>query len=299
MRTGFLVTALILLFTIKPAVSQEILCSVEIDTRQVEGTEKKVFETLKNTIYEFINNRKWTGYEFELNEKIECSILLTVEERVSSDQFKGSLNLTLRRPVLNATYNSPLFNYVDRDFDFTYVEFQPLDFDQNTYLSNLTSVLAYYIYLFIGLDFDTFILEGGTPYFEIAQNIVNAAQNSNAKGWKSFDSQRNRFWLIENLMNPAYKPIRKFFYEYHRRGLDVMYEDPENGRQAVGRSLKYLQEVKKSRPGLFILQIILDAKRDEIINIYSEGSSTEKNEAVEIMKQVDPSHTTDYQKITN
>lgn len=279
--------------------AQELLCSVEIETRQIEGTDKKVFETLKDAIYEFINNRKWTGYEFEINEKIECSILLTIEERISSDEFRGSLNLTLRRPVYNSIYNSTLFNYIDRDFRFTYVEFQPLEFDQNTFTSNLTSVLAYYIYIFIGLDFDSFILEGGTQYYEVAQNIVNSAQNSTFDGWKSFDSQRNRFWLVENLMNPSYKPIRKFFYEYHRRGLDVMYDDPETGRQAIGRSLKYLQEVKKSRPSLFLIQIILDAKRDEIINVYSQGSASEKNQAVEIMKEVDPSHTTDYQKILN
>jgi hypothetical protein len=299
MRYGIIALALFVLSGIRPAFSQEILCSVEIDTRQVEGTEKKVFETLRNAVYEFINNRKWTGYEFELNEKIECSILLTIEERIGSDEFRASLNLTLRRPVLNSTYNSPLFNYIDRNFNFKYVEFQPLDFDQNTYLTNLTSVLAYYVYIFIGLDFDTFVLEGGTPYFEIAQNIVNSAQNSNAEGWKSFENQRNRFWLVENLMNPSYKPIRKFFYEYHRRGLDVMYDDPDKGRQAIGKSLKYLEEVKKSRPGLFLLQIILDAKRDEIINVFSEGSASEKNNAAEIMKKIDPSHTTDYQRITN
>lgn len=299
MKIRHILIAIFILFIARTASAQEIICNVEIDTRQVEGTEKKVFESLKSAIYEFINNRKWTGYEFEINEKIECSILLTIEKRLSSDEFEGSLNLTLRRPVFNSSYNSPLFNYVDRDFRFTYVEFQPLDFDPNTYFSNLTSVLAYYVYIFIGLDFDTFILEGGTPYYEIAQNIVNSAQNAAAQGWKSFENQRNRFWLVENLMNPSYKPIRKYFYEYHRRGLDVMYDDPDKGRQVIGKSLEHLQEVKKTRPGLFLLQIILDAKREEIINIYSEGSSSEKNKAVEIMKKLDPANTSKYQQITN
>jgi hypothetical protein len=279
--------------------AQELLCEVEIDTRQVEGTEKKVFESLKTALFEFMNNRIWTGYEFEVNEKIECSMLLTIENRISFDEFEGSLTLALRRPVFNSNYNTVLFNYIDRDIRFKYVEFQPLDFDRNTFTSNLTSIFGFYAYLFIGLDFDSFGNNAGSPFFESAQSIVNAAQNSTSSGWKSFEDQRNRFWLLENITNPAYAKVRQFYYEYHRKGLDQMYDDPDKGRQNILKSLKHLQEVKKTRPGLFILQVIMEAKRDEFINIFSEGSSSEKSEAVNVLKELDPSHTTDYQRIIN
>jgi len=278
---------------------QEILCSFEIDTRQVEGTEKQVFETMKRAVNEFLNNRKWTNYEFEVDEKIECSMLLIVEDRnFGTNEYSGRLNIALRRPVFNASYTTILFNYVDKDVKFKYIENQPLDFDQNNYTSNLTSLMAFYIYLFIGLDFDSFLLEGGTPYYSAAQNVVNAAQNSEYKGWKSFDSQRNRFWMVENLLNSAYSPLRSFLYDYHRMGLDVMHEDAEQGRVTIQQSLSYLKAIHSNRPGLPLLQILVDAKREEIINVFSEGSANEKSQAAEIMVELDPSHTTDYRRIT-
>ena len=181
--------------------------------------------------------------------------------------------------------------------DFRYVEYEPLDFYENTFTSDLTSIMAFYAYIIIGLDFDSFSPNGGSEFFQVAQNIVNAAQNSPNKGWKSFESQKNRYWLAENLTNATYAPIHNFFYEYHLKGLDMMYENPDKGRANILASLKYLQETKKQRAGLLILQMIADAKRDEIVNVFSKGSSEEKSQTVSIMKEIDPSHTTTYQKI--
>ncbi len=273
---------------------QELMCRVEINTQQVEVSNKQVFETLKGAIYEFMNNRQWTNYTYEPDERIDCSLLITIERRLSADEFVATLTMAVTRPVFDASLNTPLLNYIDKSFSFKYIENQPLDFYQNTFTSNLTSVLAFYAYIFIGMDFDSFIMEGGTPYYESAQNIVNAAQNSPAKGWKSFDGQRNRYWLVENFLNVAYKPLRKFLYVYHRKGMDKMYDDAEMGKAGILRSLKDLQEVKKLRPGLFLLQLLVDAKRDEIINVFSEGSSGERGEAADIMKQLDPSHSREY-----
>ncbi|MCF8235540.1 MAG: DUF4835 family protein [Bacteroidales bacterium] len=279
--------------------SQEIYCNVQVNSRQVEGSEKSVFEDLQRAIFDFINNRKWTNYKVQVQEKIECSILLTISERVSSNEFKGSLNLALRRPVFNSSYNSVLLNYVDDDFQFTYVPNQPLEFAENTYISELTSVLAYYIYIFLGLDFDTFTLFGGTPFYEKAEAIVSNAQNAPYPGWKAFEDQRNRYWLVENLLNPAYKPVRRFLYEYHRRGLDAMYENPDGGRAIIAQSLTYLQTVYNDRPGLNLIQVILDAKRQEIMSIFSEGSPSEKAKAVNIMREIDPANSSDYQELLN
>lgn len=279
------------------ASSQEIYCEVQINTQQVEGTDKKVFETLRTALFEFMNNRKWTNYNFAIEERIECTILINVTSRISSDEFDAELNMALKRPVFNSAYNSTMLNYIDKDFKFTYVEYQPLDFIENSYTSNLTSVLAYYVYVFLGMDFDSFTLYGGTPFYEKAENIVTAAQGSGETGWKSFENQKNRFWLVENLINPSYQQIRKFLYEYHRLGLDVMYSDPQKGRAAILKSMDNLEQVKESWPNLFVMQLIMEAKRDEFINVFSEGSSTEKTRAVNILNKLDPANSSRYDEI--
>ncbi len=294
MKKRFLLFILTLALSL-PIIAQEIYCNVQLNSRQVQGTEKSIFEDIQRSIFEFINNRKWTGYQFQVEEKIECSILLTITNRVSSDEFKGSLNLALRRPIFNSSFNAVTLNYVDNDFQFRYIKNQPLDFSENTYISNLTSVIAYYVYIFLGLDFDTYTLYGGTPFYEKAQAVVNAAQNSEFPGWKAYEDQKNRYWLVQNLLNPAYKPIRQFLYEYHRKGLDVMYDNPEQGRSVITKSLSYLQEVYNDRPDLFLIQLILDAKRSEFLSIYTEGSPSEKIRASNILQEIDPSHTSEYE----
>ena len=279
--------------------TQEIYCTVQINTQQVQGTDKKVFETLRTAVFEFMNNRKWTEYTFGMQERIECSILLNITNRISSDEFDAELTIALKRPVYNSAYNSTTMNYIDKEFKFVYIEYQPLDFIENTFTSNLTSILAYYVYFFLGLDFDSFTLYGGTVYFEKAENIVNAAQGTSARGWKSYESQRNRFWLVENFMNPAFQGLRKFMYEYHRLGLDVMYDDAAKGRATILKSMEYLAEIKKGWPNLFALQIIMDAKGDEFINIFSEGTGIEKTKAVNILKKLDPANASKYEEIFN
>ncbi len=296
MRLTFL---LIILFSMMHTLvqSQELKCNLSINTQQVQGIDKNVFNTMRNAAYEFMNNRQWTNYNYKLDEKIESSLLITIDRAISSDEFQGSLTMALSRPIFNSTYNSMMLNYVDKQFNFKYFENEPLDFYENTFTSNLTSVLAFYAYIFVGLDFDSFMLNGGTPYYEVAQNIVNSAQTSTFKGWKSFEGQKNRYWLVENLLNQSFGALRKFLYEYHRLGMDKLYDDPIGGREAIFNSLEYLRQVKKVRPNLFLLQLIIDAKRDEIINIFSEGTSKEKGDVVELMKFLDPSHSREYDMI--
>jgi hypothetical protein len=277
--------------------SQELFCSVEVSSQQIQGTDKRVYESMRNAIYEFMNNRIWTEYTLKYNEKIECSILINVTERPSNDYFLCDMTLALRRPVFNSTYNSVLFNFIDKDVEIDYIENQPLDFSVGNFSSNLTSILGFYAYMMIGLDFDSFQLEGGNPYYEAASMIVNNAQSSNYTGWKSAEGTKNRFWLLENLTNPSYSGVRSFLYEYHRLGLDIMFETPEDGRAAIQNTLTYLQKVKQSRPGLLILQIICDSKRDEFVNVFSEGSPTEKTNAVKFLNEIDPSNAMTYQKI--
>jgi len=289
-----------ILFTFSvQAFAQEFNASVQVTAQQVEGTDKKVYQTLQQAIYEFINNRKWSNYQYKVEERIECTFMITITERVSSDEFKGKLNLVIRRPIYKTNYNSVLINHVDNDIDFKYIEYQPLDFDENTFTSNLTSLLAYYVNIVLGYDGDSYSLFGGTPYFEKAQSILNSAQNATESGWKAFESTKNRYWLIENIMNTTYSPIREASYKFHRLGLDVMTENIENGRTAVSESLELLRKVNRQKPGLFLLQLFLDAKRDELINVYSQAAPIDKTKAINILKEIDPSNSSKYQKILN
>lgn len=286
-----------ILFITFQTYSQEFLCSVSVNSSRIEGTDKRVFESLQTSLNEFINNRVWTNYQFQGDERIECSMMITIESRISTDEFKGKMNLALRRPVFNTTYNSVLFNYIDENIQFRYIENQSLDFTENTYTSNLTSVVAYYLYMFLGMDFDSFSLNGGSPFYEKAQAIVNAAQSSPYGGWKAYESTKNRYWMVENLLNPSYRSIRKFMYEYHRLGMDVLTENTTEARAKITQNLNLLKKVYDERPNLFFLQLILEAKRQEFIDLYSEGSVMEKTEAVNILSKIDPANSSKYQAI--
>lgn len=277
--------------------AQEFMCQVSVNSAQVEGTEKKVFQTLQSELYEFINNRKWTNFVYKTEERIECSIMITVTDRVSSDQFKAKVNVVLQRPVYKTSYNTNLLNLVDKDFDFKYVELEPLEFTDDTYTSNLTSVVAYYLYVMLGVDADSFSKLGGTPYYEKARSVVNAAQNSPEKGWKAFENLKNRYWLIENLMNNTYSPFREGLYSYHRLGLDLMSENMDLGRSGVNDCLENIQRVNREKNGLYVVQLFMDAKKDELINIYSQAAPMDKTKTVNILKEVDPANSSKYQQI--
>lgn len=277
--------------------SQEFLVNISVNAPTIEGTDRRVFESLQSALYEFMNNRKWTNANIKNLERIECTMMLTVRERMSSDEYKGTLNVVLQRPIYKTSYNSVQFNFIDENVQFRYLESQPLEFSENSFSSNLTAVFAYYAYIMLGLDFDSYSLNGGDAFYTAAENIVNSAQNANERGWKAFDGNRNRYWLIENLRNPSYRMLRQFLYEYHRQGLDLMADNQDEGRANIASSIAYLQLAKKSRSDLFFLQLIADAKRDEIINIFSKGSPQEKTKVSNIMMEVDPANASKYEKI--
>lgn len=297
MRLLFTQAIVLLLISVNVS-GQEFLCKLQVNSQQVQGTDKRVYENMQTALQEFINNRIWTNYEFKASERIECNLLINIVERPSTDRFKATLNVVASRPVFNSAYNSPLMNYIDKDFEFYYVDFQAMEFQENTYTDNLTSVVAYYLYMILALDFDSFSLNGGDPFYEKAEQIVNAAQNSGEKGWSSFEDPNNRYWLLENYLNKSYSNLRQFLYDYHRLGLDIMPEKADQGRSKISESLNLLKGVQEAKPGLYALQLLIDAKRDEIINIFSEGNPREKSDAEDIMKELDPANASEYSKIT-
>ena len=223
--------------------------------------------------------------------------MITITDRISSDQFKGKVNVVLQRPVYKTSYNTNLLNLVDKDFDFKYVELQPLEYNDDAYTSNLTSMVAYYLYVMLGLDADSYSKMGGTLYYEKARGVVNSAQNSPDRGWKAFESRQNRYWLIENLMNNSYSEFRDGLYSYHRLGLDLMSENMDLGRSGINDCLEDMQKVNREKPGLYITQLFLDAKKDELINIFSQAAPMDKTKTINILKEIDPANGAKYQQI--
>ncbi|MDP3443538.1 MAG: DUF4835 family protein [Ignavibacteria bacterium] len=288
---------LILLSTLRQGQAQEFLCDISVSAPEIEGTDRRAFESLQSALYEFMNNRKWTNVNIKNLERIECTMLITIRERISSDEYRANLNVVLRRPIYKTAYNSISLNFVDENFQFKYIESQTLEFSETSFISNLTSVMGFYAYVMLGLDFDSYALNGGDAFFLAADAIVNSAQGANETGWKAFDGYKNRYWLIENIRNPAYRSLRQFNYEYHRMGLDMMADNPDEGRANILNALTYLEQTHKARSGLFLMQLIMDAKRDELINVFTKGSPQEKTKAANILRLIDPANSSKYDKI--
>ena len=277
--------------------SQELQCDIRVNSNKVQGSDKTIYQNLQTSLYDFINNTKFTEINFKQAEKIECSMLVDVKSR-DNDNFSAEINLALRRPVYKSSYTTPLFNYIDRKFVFEYTDGQTLDFNPNTYISNITSTIGFYVYLFLGLDFDSFSPNGGDPFFAIAETIANTAPQDPASdnGWSSTGRQ-NRYALISEINNAAYQPLRQFLYDYHRQGLDVMSEKQEQGREAILGAIVQLRNVYERNSMSYFLQLIVESKRDEIIQIFSQGDMKVRTEVSNIMKAIDPSQSSRYDEM--
>lgn len=288
---------LFLIFNSYNSIAQELNCTVTVNSRQVEGSEKTMFEDLQRAVSEFVNNRKWTNDQFKIEEKIECNILINLSDRISTNKFKGTIQIQARRPIFGTNYYSPTMNVLDKNFTFEYNQFEPLQYTETSYDGELPAILSFYVYLILGFDYDSFSLEGGTPYFQTAMKILNNAQSSNETGWKAFEDQSNRYWLIENYMNGQFKPLRKLYYEYHRKGFDVMSTNPAEGTKAISDGLMALKPIHSVKPSSYNLQVFFNAKKDEIIQLYKGSTTANKQEIVSLLSLIDPGNANNYQKI--
>lgn len=290
----------ILSFLLASATSfaQELRCNVTVSAQRIQGANQNLFRTMQSDIYEFMNNRKWTDHVYSYDEKLKCNIMILLEEQISADEFRGTIQVQLIRPVFDSSYETTILNIKDNDFRCRYVEFQPLEFNETSNRENLTNILAFYAYVILGYNYDSFAPEGGTPYFEKAQAIVNNSQTLPVKGWKSFESERNRYWLLENILNKSYSDFRKCMYNYHRNGLDLMSQRAEEGRATIAESLRDLQKVFRKRPSTYILQMFFDSKVDELTNIFSKSYPDERNRVLTILNEIDPSNGSKYAKIS-
>jgi hypothetical protein len=277
--------------------AQELNCAVSINASQVQTSDAGIFRDMENAIEQFMNTRRWTNDSYKSHEKIVCNFLITITKMPAIGSFSASVQVQSARPVFNSNYTSLLFNFADREWEFEYIESMPLEYNDNTFTSNLTSMLAFYAYLIIGLDYDSFSELGGTPYFQRAQTVVNNAQQSATPGWQAIGSNRNRYWIVENLNNPQMTDLRKAIYQYHRHGLDKFESNPEESRQVILNGLKEIKKVRDINPNSILVVSFFDAKGKELANIFSDGNIQVRRQAYDIITAIDPSNRSNYEKI--
>ena len=304
MRVKIFILLSFILLHLQPARSQEFQANVTVLSNRISTTvNKQIFQTLQSALYDFLNGRKWTNVAFNNNEKIQCNFLVNLSAATDNNTYAASLTIQTGRPIFNTSYQSPLMNYMDDNFAFKYVQYQTLDFNENRVggtdplTANLTAVIAYYAYIILGLNFDSFGLRGGDPYFQQAQNIVNnAPEASSLSGWKPFDGLRNRYWLVENLTNPKYNPIHDAMYNYYRQGLDQMFDHESDARFAVMSTLTTMNSINNEFPNIMFMQFFFQGKGAEIGNVFKHGTPDEKSRALDILSRIDISNLNQYKQ---
>ncbi len=278
------------------AISQELNCEVVVNARQTGNENVQVFKTLENQLKEFVNNTQWTNKSFAAQERINCSMVITITD-YDSDVFQASIQIGSSRPIFNSSYSSAVYNFNDRDFTFQYLEFQNLIYNPTQFESNLVSVIAYHIYMILAMDADTFSLNGGEEYYRQTRAILNFSQQSNFRGWKPEDGLQSRFSLIDNIMSPTYKEFRDALYNYHIGGLDTMNQNPKGAKESIAESIMQLEDLDNRRPNSFILRVFFDAKAEEIEDIFSDGPSVNITDLVEALTKIAPTHASKWRNI--
>ncbi|WP_396183346.1 DUF4835 family protein [Flavobacterium sp.] len=267
--------------------AQELNCVVSVNSERVTANTQQVFKTLETSLNDFVNKTKWSSQNFNQNERIECSMFINVSE-VDNTTFTATIQIQSSRPVYNSIYSTPIFNYNDKDFTFKYVEFESLNFNPNSFDSNLVSVVAFYSYIIMALDADSFESLKGNRYLEMAQNVMSVAQTGGYKGWSQTDGLQNRYYLISDLLSNTFNPIRQAYFEYHANGLDKMADDVKLGKENLKTALLNLSVIHSVRPNAFLTRVFFDAKSDEIADIFSDGPSIQTTELVDKLNRLSP-----------
>jgi len=285
-----------LLFAVQGALAQEMNCAITVNSDQVGQTNQQIFKTLERSLNDFVNKTKWTNRTYRENERVNARMFITVTQ-YESDRFEANIQIQSTRPVFNTTYESPVFNYKDNSFNFQYQEFQPLVYNPNNFDSNLVGVISYYVYIMLGLDADTFSLEGGNDFYRQAQNIVTQAQSSSYSGWSQDTGDRSRFELVDNLLSNSFREYRIAMYNYHRKGLDILADNNSTGKQIIAGSLRLFETLISRRPNAFLIQTFFDAKSEEIQNIFSDGPKVDIVKLKETLNKVAPFYSSTWNEI--
>ncbi len=290
---------LLLLLITGSASAQELRCQVAVNTQRFTGVDPSVFQNMQSTLNDFMNSKSFTTDQFTPEERIECSMFISIEGSNAQDVYNASMTIQASRPVFNSSYNSPIFNFIDKDCIITYAQNQQLDFNVAQYNSNLVSILSFYAYVIIGLDYESFSKGGGAKYFTLAEQIMNNVPTnaSDSKGWKPFDGQRNRYWLINNLQASKYELFKQALYEYHYAGMDNFYDKPAVARQNILNALDKLGKIATDNPNTIVLAVFFQAKSDELVNVFSGADMGEKAKALAVLRKADPSNSTKYDRL--
>lgn len=286
----------VLFFCLTITKAQELNCEITINSDQVGQTNQQIFKTLERSLNDFVNKNKWTNRVYGENERVNARMFITVTS-YESDRFEANIQLQSSRPVFNTSYETPVFNYKDNAFNFQYQEFEPLAFNPNNFDSNLVGVISYYVYIILGLDADTYSLQGGDDFYRRAQNIVTQAQGTNYSGWAQDSGQRTRFELVDNLLSNAFREYRIAMYNYHRKGMDILADNNSTGKQIVAGSLRLFETLIKRRPNAFLIQTFFDAKSEEIKNIFSDGPKVDIVKLKENLNKVAPFYSSTWNEI--
>lgn len=275
---------LLLSFSVK---GQELNATVQVNYSQITDANTQIFKTLETSVTEFINNTRFTSRNFERNERIDCVFFINITA-YQSNSFDATLQVQSSRPIFNSSYLSPVLNFNDKNFGFSYTEFQNMVYNPESYTSNLISVISFYANMIIGMDADTYEFEGGTPYYEIAQRIASAAQQSGYKGWSQQDGNQNRYFLINDIMSNTYRDFRQALYDYHRLGMDIMADNSKEGKEKIIEAINTLSKVHRARPNAFLTRVFFDAKSDEVVSIFSAGPMVTLTGLVDTLNKISP-----------
>jgi hypothetical protein len=290
------IVSILFLFFIGVVEAQQLNCTVQINSDQITTANNQIFKNLKNSISDFVNKTDWTGEEYKANEKINCSMVVIINS-YDSNQFTATVQVQSTRPVFNSTYATPVFNYNDKDFSFRYIEYENLQFNPSNFDSNLVSVLAYYSYMILGFDADTYSLKSGNKSFEVAQQIMTVAQQGGYKGWSQGDGNQNRYYLVNDVLSGTYDAYREALYQYHREGLDTMTSDLKASKDKVISSIATLSKLYAVRPNAFLTRVFFDAKVDEIVSILSGGPKVSLSETIDTLNKLSPLNTSKWSAI--
>lgn len=274
-------------FLLSELKAQELNCDIKLNYDRITNVNTQIFSTLETSLNEFVNRNKWTSQNFSQREKIDCSMFINISE-FNNNQFTATIQVAASRPVLNSSYSTPILNTNDRDFGFRYIEFENLFFNPNSFDSNLISVISFYVFMIIGIDADTFTLNGGTPYFETAQNIVTVAQTGGFRGWNQADGLQNRFFMVNDMLSNTFSSVRESMFEYHVLGMDLMADNQKQAKENIKKSLATLSKVHAVRPNAYLTRIFFDTKSDEIVSIYSGGPTINITDLLDNLNRVSP-----------
>jgi hypothetical protein len=290
---------LLLLICLTPLYSytQELNSKVLVNTEKLQSSEKLLFEEMESSIEQFLNNQIWTGDKFNTQEKINCNFIINIINEPSSNQYEATVQILSSRPIYNSSYETILLNHGDREWIFEYFPSQTIEFVENGFNDNLTSLLSFYAYMIIGIDYDSFEEKGGEESFKLAWKILNTSQNSGYKGWDQFGSRKNRYWICENFLNPEFEGVRKAIYSYHIKGMDKLYLDPIESRSTIMGDINSLNDVNKKNFNSAIVNLFIDAKADELTKIFKGGSLNERRQVFNLLSEISPSNIDVFNKI--